>query len=324
VELASTWVQAAKEQDQKPTTPEERGLVDDLLERGSVRPDPGRKTSRAAPDLASFLARQRRALLAHEAGALLGGDPKNVHRMRVAARRARAALRAANSFVDHDAGEAMRVELKWLGGVLGAVRDLDVLLARLGAEVETLPAEDRFAAERLLKVLATERDVAQAQLAEALEGERYLNLMGDLGSLAIEPTQRAGKTLESRASREFRKLRRAVAKLPSAPTDEDIHRIRVCVKRARYSAEIAKPVAGTETSRFIKRAKALQDVIGEHQDAVVAADRIHRALGSSRGTRVTFAAGRLVERQADRRRRARTAWPKAWRKLERSGKRAWR
>jgi len=50
------------------------------------------------------------------------------------------------------------------------------------------------------------------------------------------------------------------------------------------------------TCGFIDRAKVVQDVIGDHQDACVAEDRL-RALALRGGGKTGLAAGRLVERQ---------------------------
>ena len=76
-------------------------------------------------------------------------------------------------------------------------------------------------------------------------------------------------------------------------------------------------------SRFIARAKILQDVIGEHQDACVAEERI-RALAQRGGGATGIAAGRLVERQRRRKRAARHAYRQAWRRLEQAGRKAFR
>ena len=67
-----------------------------------------------------------------------------------------------------------------------------------------------------------------------------------------------------------------------------------------------------------KRYAALQDVLGEHQDAIVAEGRLRELLATSPGSGAAFAAGRLVERERTRRTAARAALPKAWRKLERA------
>lgn len=285
--------------------------------------DPGAQAA-ASAHLGVYLTRQRQELLAHDPGVRLGSDPEDVHRMRVAARRARSVLASARPILEKGVSEPVRDELEWLGNALGPVRDLDVLVERLRGEVESLPPDDRFAAERLLQVLATDRDVAHVQLVEALESERYLDLLDRLGALGLEPPVNGReKDVAALAAKEFRKLRDVVAPLPRDPSDAELHRVRVRAKRARYAAELAERAVGKKASRFIARAKRLQDVMGEHQDAVVASERIQQALGVSRGARVAFAAGRLVERESERRRRGRATWPKAWRKLEQAGRSAW-
>ena len=290
-------------------------------------PPAPRPDTEASPVLhvAAMLERQRREILAHDPGVRADADVEDVHAMRVAARRSRAVLRAARPLLDRAVSEPIRDELKWLGSVLGPVRDLDVLLRHLRAELDTLPADDRFAAERLVQLLSAERDLARAELLEALESERYFALLDRVAKLAAEPVAGDGdQPLRALAARQFERLRKAVAKLPDEPTDEELHRVRVLVKRARYAAELAEPTTGRPAARFVARAKRAQDVIGEHQDAVVAAQRIRDLLRAARGSRVAFAAGRLVEREAQRRLRARARFPKAWRRLEKSGRRAWR
>jgi CHAD domain-containing protein len=275
--------------------------------------------------IAAMLERQRREILAHDPGVRVDADVEDVHALRVAARRSRAILRAARPLLDRSVSEPLREELKWLGSVLGPVRDLDVLLERLRTELDTLLADDRFAAERLVQLLSAERDLARADLVEALESERYLALLDLLAEMSAAPAASGSeRALRSLASRQFERLRKTVEKLPSDPSDEELHRVRVLVKRARYAAELAEPIVGRPAARFVARAKRAQDVIGEHQDAVVAAQRIRDLLGTARGGRVAFAAGRLVEREEQRRLRARAGFPEAWRRLEKSGRRAWR
>ena len=59
------------------------------------------------------------------------GEPEGVHRLRSASRRLRSELRALEDLVVPQWQEQLEVELKWLAGLLGDVRDLDILLARL-------------------------------------------------------------------------------------------------------------------------------------------------------------------------------------------------
>src|SRR5262249_34452901 len=99
--------------------------------------------------------------------------------------------------------------------------------------------------------------------------------------------------------------------------------VRIKVKRARYTAELAQPGVGRPARRFIDTARKVQDILGDHQDAVVAEDRLRVLLAGARGRGAAFAAGRLVERQRSRRLAARDAFVKRWPKLERRGWKAW-
>jgi CHAD domain-containing protein len=243
----------------------------------------------------------------------------------VAVRRSRAVLRTARPLLDRAVTEALRDDLKLLADELGAVRDLDVLLGHLREQLADLPEEDRFAAERVLQVLSDERDIARGHLVEALESERYFDVLDRLAHVAAEPpaSGRDG-SLRGLAERQFDRLRKAVDGLPADPSDDDLHGVRILAKRARYAAELALPTAGKPASRFVASMKALQDVLGEHQDAVVAEARIPQALSSARGTRVAFAAGRLAERESRRRQQARASFSQAWRRVQKKGRRAWR
>jgi CHAD domain-containing protein len=126
--------------------------------------------------------------------------------------------------------------------------------------------------------------------------------------------------LSTLAAREFRRLRKTAAKLGPGSSDDDLHRARILGKRARYAAELAEPELGKAGRRFVARAKAFQDVLGAHQDAIVAEARLRGLLADTAGSGAAFAAGRLVESERARRRDTRKALPRAWRKLERSAR----
>jgi CHAD domain-containing protein len=275
------------------------------------------------PRVRAMLARQYRELLANDPGVRLGTDPEAVHQARVATRRARALLRAARALVEPAWVERLRTELKWLGGLLGQVRDLDVLLEYLDADAAALENSDARAFRRLRKRLATQRDEARVALLEGMGSGRYFGLLDLLAGAADAPGTGEDVALDAIAAAAFDGLRKAARTLPKRPSDAELHRIRIKTKRARYAAELAEPALKKPGSRFVERAKVLQDVIGEHQDACVAEERI-RAVAQRGGGATGVAAGRLVERQRRRKQAARRAYGGAWRRAERAGRKAFR
>jgi CHAD domain-containing protein len=254
---------------------------------------------------------QLTAILANDPGTRLGRDAESLHDMRVAVRRARALLRAGGALHASDVA-ALLAELRWLGTVLGTVRDLDVLLERLRAEAEQLDVEDARAARRLLRAIGRERSRARAVLVKTLAGQRYLTVLDRLEETidGLVPSE-SDSTLADLAARELRKLSKRARAAGDDPGDEQLHAVRKQAKRARYAYELAG------APQVVKRAKTLQDVLGRHQDAVVAAARL-RALSKAAPPAEALAAGRLIERERAARAEARSTWHKAWRRLERS------
>jgi CHAD domain-containing protein len=268
------------------------------------------RTEGEAPfeELRSRLREQLREIERHDPGTRLGRDPESLHDMRVAVRRLRALLRAGRGLVATDTAE-LDGRLKELGRVLGEVRDLDVLLERLEGEAAELDGEDATQARSLLAALRTERSCSRARLLAALRSDEYVALLdGTAGTIDGLVPSRADVSLDELADRAFARLGKAMRKLPDEATDEELHAVRKKGKRARYAGELAG------RKQLVQRAKKLQDVLGEHQDAVVAAERL-RGLAADASPAQALAAGRLVEREEARRVEARAVWPKAWKRL---------
>ena len=263
--------------------------------------------------LRTRLRAQLREILAHDPGTRLGLDPESLHDMRVAVRRSRALLRAGAPLIATDT-RVLSEELKWIGQVLGDVRDLDVLIERLQAEATQLGREDARAADGLVRTLERERKRKRTAMLKALDGERYAALIDRLVATLDElaPAD-ADTTLGALAQKQMKKLRRAVDALDDDPPDEALHDLRKRGKRARYAAELA------DRSAIVKRAKEFQDVLGEHQDSVVAEHRL-RTLGAVAKPAQALAAGRLVELERARQADARSSWRDAWRRLDRAAR----
>jgi CHAD domain-containing protein len=287
----------------------------------AAEPEPAPEDGDPVARLRRLLLEQYEAILANDPGVRLGEDIEALHQMRVATRRSRALLRAAHGLVAAEWAEPLREELSWLGGLLGPVRDLDVLLEHLDADAAALDGDDVRAFRRLRARLVRERADGRAVLLEGLDSERYFRLLDTLAGTADAPPGGYPTPLEEIAGRAFAKLEDRVAKLPKNPSDAQLHRVRIEAKRARYAAELAAPVLGKAGTRLLAAAKEVQDVIGEHQDAHVAEERL-RALAERGGGRTGLAAGRLIERQRRRKRAARRDYPDAWRKLKKAGRAA--
>jgi CHAD domain-containing protein len=250
-------------------------------------------------------------------------DADAVHDMRVAVRRLRSVLRTAEPMLDERWVESLRDELDWLGQRLGSVRDLDVLLLHLGSELEDVSAGRPERAHQLLRPLEAERREERARLLECLDEQRYRRLLDAVEAAAgAPPTRRSDLEVEELAAKEFRRLRKRSRDAVSQ-SDAALHKTRIRTKRVRYAAELAQESRGKRATALIAAAKDLQDVLGEHQDAVVALRRLHD-LARVADNHGAVVAGRLIERQELRKQRARRELPKAWRRLLRRGRRAWR
>jgi CHAD domain-containing protein len=197
------------------------------------------------------------------------------------------------------------------------------MTARLEAQIAQLDAGDAVLGGRLLNGLRARHDRVGAELLAALESDRYLALLAALEAAAEAPrVRRADLQPAELAAKEFRRLRRRVRGLPSEPSSAALHKIRIRGKRARYAAELAGRSAGKRARDFVNAAKTFQDVLGEHQDAVVAERTLRELSRQTHDPDAALVAGRLIEREQRQRAEARAAFPRAWKQLKRRG-RAW-
>jgi CHAD domain-containing protein len=292
----------------------------DLPEPVVVSPaDPPVQHVRAALDL------RLRALVGHAPGTRSGADVEDLHQMRVAVRRMRAALKAAGPLLDAGWADDVRAELGWLGGSLGPVRDLDVLLERLRGEVADLPTAEQIAGSVLVDALVEERERARATMLAALDDPRYAALVDRLADAVSRPlpTRSGGgdqPTLLELVRGQARSLRKGVQRAGEDPPDEVLHALRIRGKRVRYTGELVAPgLRGTPAGRVVKRlldsTEGLQEVLGDHQDACVADERIRALVADRPDPAVAFVAGRLVEREHHKALLVRGRWWAAWERV---------
>jgi CHAD domain-containing protein len=260
----------------------------------------------------------RDALLQHEPGTRLGADPENLHQFRVANRRLRASLRAGRKLVDRSWATSIRADLARVGQVTGPVRDLDVLLERLGRDLAVADSTDLAAGAVLLAELTTEREALQGELLQLLDGPDYLRLLTELEAPIRPATRPARRRLTELAAQELRRLVEDVRELGSSLNDAELHGLRIAVKRVRYAFELAGGPTKRQTTQVIEAARALQDLLGNHHDTVIAEQRLREAGRLSPDAAVSFIAGSLVERQRATRKRISRHLPAAWKQLRRT------
>ncbi|MGX7670595.1 CYTH and CHAD domain-containing protein [Plantactinospora sp. DSM 117369] len=315
-------------------------------------------TAEAAPDLvppgelperpsagdvvAAAVRRSVGRLLAHDPlvrlRAPIGDDDTAVHQMRVGCRRLRSDLRTFGPLVRTAWAKPLRDELKWLAGVLGQARDAEVLRARLSrtAAADPLSPLDPAAVERMDAVLVARHETALADVDEALGSARYHALVEALVDATRTPqlTTRADgpadEVLPRLVARPWHRLTDGddevdgAADLDPAAPDERWHAVRINGKRARYAVDAVAGVLGGDAAKLARALAKVQDVLGEHQDAAVAAETwLSIAAQDPADHAVAVTAGRLVERERAAVRTARAAFPEAWRRASRGRRTAW-
>ncbi|WP_169806886.1 CYTH and CHAD domain-containing protein [Actinomadura macra] len=239
----------------------------------------------AAEVLTAYIARQRESLLAYDPLVRLADhDDDSVHKMRVAARRIRSVLRTHRKVLEQQRTSAVDAELKWLTDALGEVRDLEVLQARFDQRLAASP--DVGGHPVFMTELAARERRARGRLRQTLSSPRYAALLDALDIFVTDPpvneraSGRPKKQTVKVIDRAWRKMTRAYgeAREGAAGPERDaaLHRTRKAAKRVRYTAEAATPAFGKPARKLARQAEHIQDILGVHQDSVVAARQARR------------------------------------------------
>lgn len=277
----------------------------------------------------ALLRRQYAALLAHEPGTRLGEDPEELHDMRVASRRMRAAIKLFSEALPERA-LWLEGELRWLAVAMGDVRDLDVQVEQLRAW-SSGEGTDGEAFEDMVSVLLEQRSRARERMLDALGSARYRRLTASLAALlnrdpvrGPEAGPRSGEPVTEYApgvlSERYSKFRKAAGRIAETSQPEAYHDLRKKGKRLRYALEFLTEVYGNPVRKPIRPLKSLQDDLGRHQDAVIAADRLRELSTSSENDlsqETVYAMGSYAERYQREAAELRADLPrsKAFRKL---------
>ena len=263
-------------------------------------------------------------------------EPDSVHQMRVATRRLRSTLRSFGKIVRRRDTEHLATELKWLGTVLGAARDAEVLTAHLREGLRQTPVEQVIGPvqARVQGHFAPVHAAARASILDAFGSPRYFSLLDELDGLLAEPpltalADRPASDVLPEVARHTlrqvsRRMRRAGHPPAGQPRDVALHQARKSAKRARYAGEAMGPAIGKKARRFARQMKKVQSVLGEHQDAVIAR-AVERELGISAhlAGENAFSYGLLYERDVWAGERLRAQAQRTWQRASRARYRRW-
>ncbi|MBN1774690.1 MAG: CHAD domain-containing protein [Deltaproteobacteria bacterium] len=231
------------------------------------------------PATAKVLARQAEVLARATPGALEGTDPEHLHDLRVASRRVRFALRVLAPYLVPGRADALREELGTFMAPMAAVRDLDVFRAGLPEQLRRVGAS-QDGAERLVQGVETRWAAEHRRLRATLETPRWARLLRALARApvvaALAVPQPVGEVAPALIARGVEKVRRWKPRMLLDLPAPRLHRLRVTVRRLRYTCEYFVDLFGDEVRKLIAACVAVQDVLGAHQDATVALELLHR------------------------------------------------
>ncbi|MFJ7588204.1 CHAD domain-containing protein [Streptomyces sp. NPDC097617] len=291
-----------------------------------ARPEAGGPEGTTGAHVLAYLREQRDALVAQDP-AVRRGLPDSVHQMRVASRRLRSAFKTYRKVIDRAATDPIGEELRWLAAELGVDRDQEVLLERIQTRLGELPRTLLIGPVRSrLRVWNTARRSGSRRRALAvLDSARYVALLDSLDALLEAPPLKgaAARPPESLLPKAvLRDYERLAGRIGSALSldegherDLALHEARKAAKRLRYAAESAEPVLGGPAKHLAKAGKSVQNLLGDHQDSVVAREALRGLAVQATGAgESAFTWGVLYAREESLAERRERELPDTWAK----------
>jgi CHAD domain-containing protein len=226
-------------------------------------------------------------------GVIAGEDPEEVHAMRVASRRMRAAWRVFGDGFERASTRAYRRDLRDVGAHLGAVRDLDVLLEILDGYGSRHGARARAGLSPLRDAWVAGRGSRQATLVDLLASPAFATFVGEYESFlgggegvedvvtAPSPGRVRGR-MPATAWTTYHEVWAVDERVDGADL-ATLHQLRIAGKWFRYTLEFVREALGADAPSLIEPVTALQDHLGEQHDLHVAATLAREFVGSHPG-----------------------------------------
>jgi len=221
-------------------------------------------------------------MVKHEAGTITGENIEELHDMRVATRRMRAAFGIFGEFFISKTISPYLQILKITGRSLGEVRDLDVSLIKVHLYLKQLPTGQQSGLAPLLDHWSALLDHSRQRLLSHLNSQEYLdfksnfsNFVQSQGMGSIQPKKGTPKQTTVRFQAPtliYSRLSGVMAfgSILNIASYAQLHALRIEFKRLRYTLEFFKEVLGIEAQDIVNEIKKLQDHLGELNDANVA------------------------------------------------------
>ncbi len=250
-------------------------------------------------------------VLARAAGVVSGEDPEEVHAMRVATRRMRAAMRVFGGAYDRRVTRAHLDDLRLLGGRLGVVRDLDVWLGLLADDARRRSKRDRAGLRVLAAAWEADRAARHADLAAVIASPWFADVATGLAAF-VETPGAAARVVAPRTPNLVRDRvpsvlwgdYQAVSAYGAELELVDIvalHQLRIEAKWLRYTLEFVREPLGPPATDLIRRVVILQDQLGEiHDRHAAASSAVAYAAEAASTNAAPIAIGRFSEGQASR------------------------
>jgi CHAD domain-containing protein/inorganic triphosphatase YgiF len=254
-------------------------------------------------------------MLSHEKGTRKGENIEELHDMRVAVRRMRAASKVFKTYLDSEQLGPHLKGLRRTQGALGDVRDLDVFREKAKEYLETLPEGHEQDLAPLFAMLGEEREKARKTMLAYLDSEKYARSKRDFSEFLEVPgagalptsnkkhdalPHRVKDVLPSVIYARFADIG-AYSEWVEGPyvSVERLHRLRIAAKGLRYTFEFFEDVLGDNAKIMIKEFKGLQDHLGDLHDAVVAIDLLSSYLRTGAWGLAESETGKKAGKQAN-------------------------
>ena len=246
-------------------------------------------------------------------GVISDRDPEFVHQARVATRRMRSALILFHNSLPEPTARYFEERLKWLGGLFGEVRDLDVFIINLNGYKDKLESFPKAEKKALEGVVIKRRRIPLKALKEALKSRRYQNFERRLKQFLESPCvdcpelplgmKRISEVAPSNVTTKFESVSNQGRKVSTTSGLPEFHCLRIQVKRLRYTLEFMAPAYGKSLNDVIMQTVRLQDNLGELQDTVFNQKLIKRILKDFKGKmlddRLIFILGEIYQLQGE-------------------------